>query len=167
MDKNQALSLLRLNQPLPSDDELDEELITGYNEARAYFVENPDPAVIPLFLNSFGDGDGLGIYPLVEDVFESFSTEQMTPHLLQAMQSEYPSVVYWSTQVADLFPHSSLIPQFQKLLSHDDAGIRAAAVQALRPIDDPRVDDILASALGAETDPTVIREIKEVMEYRA
>jgi len=71
MTTSEALSFLQAHQPMPDDDVLDAhpEILQKYEEVRKYFVENPDPRCIELFLNSFGGWNGFGVYQLVEDVF--------------------------------------------------------------------------------------------------
>ena len=49
MDKNQALSFLKENQPFPSDKEVDIEDIKSLDEVRKYFIENPYPEMYSPF----------------------------------------------------------------------------------------------------------------------
>jgi len=71
MTTSEALSFLQAHQPMPDDDALNAhpEILQKYEEVRKYFVENPDPRCIELFLNSFGERSGFGIYQLVDEVF--------------------------------------------------------------------------------------------------
>jgi len=55
------------------------DLMLQYEEVRTYFMEHPDPECIPLFLNSFGSGFGLGIYQMVEWLIEKFSQNRFFP----------------------------------------------------------------------------------------
>lgn len=54
---------------MPNDYDITQELINKYNNVRLYFSANPAEEAIPLFLQSFGEGDGFGVYQLVEDFF--------------------------------------------------------------------------------------------------
>ncbi|HHC4738976.1 hypothetical protein OM262_16015 [Escherichia albertii] len=67
MTKKEALASLSLHQPMPNDYDITQELITKYNDVRFYFCANLAEEAIPLFLQSFGEGNGLGVYQLVED----------------------------------------------------------------------------------------------------
>ena len=67
MTDNEAIEFLKTVQPLPDDSELSEELIAQYDEVRKHFIKSPNELAVPLLLNSFGDGDGFGVYQLVED----------------------------------------------------------------------------------------------------
>ena len=72
MTVEQGLAFLNAYQPMPDDTELSEELVRAYDEVRRFFIEHPDARCIPLFLKSFGAGDGFGVYQLVEDVLRHF-----------------------------------------------------------------------------------------------
>lgn len=54
MTKKEALAFLALNQPMPNDYDITQELINKYNNVRLYFSANPAEEAIPLFLQSFG-----------------------------------------------------------------------------------------------------------------
>ena len=92
MNTQEALEFLEQNQPMPADSELTEEHIAKYDEIRSFFIESPDLACLPLFLNSFGDGDGFGVYQLIEDVIGQLRFEEVLPHLLDALSSPFRSV---------------------------------------------------------------------------
>jgi hypothetical protein len=62
MNIDEAITFLKNHQPMPSDVDLDKETINGYDEARKVFLFNRAPECVPLFLNSFGEGDGFGVY---------------------------------------------------------------------------------------------------------
>ena len=103
MDTETALDFLSRHQPLPSDEDLSEDLIRDYDEVRRHFLENPDKRCIPLLLGSFGKGDGLGVYPLVEDVLAVYAADEVVPHLKVKLESSDPSIRYWCGQIAALF----------------------------------------------------------------
>lgn len=69
MTTDEALQFLSNHQPMPSDKDLTEELINQYDSVRCYFISHPDDRAINLFLRSYGDGDGWGVYQLVEGFF--------------------------------------------------------------------------------------------------
>lgn len=62
VNKEMALMFLTNHQPMPKDQELNESLISEYDEVRKYFLANPTQECLPLFLNSFGEYDGCGVY---------------------------------------------------------------------------------------------------------
>ena len=65
--RDEAIQFLKANQPLPNDDKLEKD-IEKFSEVKQFFVDNPDPECIPLFLNCFGDGGGFGLYQTIDDL---------------------------------------------------------------------------------------------------
>ena len=65
MTKDDALNFLLRYQPMPSDKDLTQDIIDKYDDVRKFFIKNPDRKAIELFLRSFGEGDGRGVYQLV------------------------------------------------------------------------------------------------------
>jgi hypothetical protein len=167
MTKEESLNFLRQYQPLPSDDQLSEQLITKFDEVRKYFIEHPDPEAIPLFLNSFGEGSGFGVYQLVEDVINKFPIELVLPHLTYALQSSNASVRYWSAQIAEFFPCGEIVKPLEQILLNDDSDSRSAAITALSDIEDSRVDDILRQAKEKEGDTDNFIQLIETLEVRS
>ena len=163
MNKDYALSFLKLHQPMPNDDILDEELISIYDEVRKYFLDNPSEECIPLFLNSFGEYDGLGVYQLVEDVILRFNHKTVVDYLKKSLRSEYKGVRYWCTQIALSFPDESLIAPLSDLLSDENSDIRIAAVMALFEIPNQNIMNILLSHLDMEKDSDVKECITEIL----
>lgn len=165
MNLIEAVDFLKENQPLPDDRvlETNSEILQKYNEVRKYFLENPDPICIPLFINSFGNGSGFGIYQLIEDVLLKYSSEQVIPHLIKGLNSEKYGIRYWSSQIASSFPDKKLIEQLAILLTDKASDIRYAVIVALAEIDDKRVIDLIKNAQKQEEDNEVLELIEEVM----
>ncbi|HZH62199.1 MAG TPA: HEAT repeat domain-containing protein [Metabacillus sp.] len=165
MDKNEAIDFLKNNQPLPEDNilELHPELIKKYDDVRKYFLANPDPICIPLFLNSFGNGSGFGVYQLIEDVLVKYSHEQVVPHLIESLNSKWYGVRYWTAQIASLFPDKRLIDPLKKLLKESDPDIRSAAITALAQINDYQALRLIKNAQLQEDDPSVLEIINDVL----
>lgn len=61
MTKDDAFNFLLRHQPMPSDNDLTQELIDQYDNVRKFFIDHPDRKAIDLFLRSYGDGDGWGV----------------------------------------------------------------------------------------------------------
>ena len=135
MTLHEALSFLKQHQPLPADESLNEEIINKYNEVRVFFEENLYPDCIPLFLNSFGEGDGFGVYPLIEDTMIKYLPEVVIPALVESLSKGKRSVKYWCAQIAGSFPDKRLISPLGLLLLEDsDRDIRYMSVVALEQI---------------------------------
>ena len=163
MNKDTAIAFLRSHQPMPNDDILDESLIDKYDEVRKFFIDNPSEECIPLFLNSFGEYDGFGVYQLVEDVILKFKHEVVIRYLSESLKSEHKGVRYWSAQIALLFPDEILIEPLSCLLTDEVCDIRMAAIMALAEISDPDIKKILNSHLSLETDDDIKEFITDVI----
>src|SRR6516162_9871217 len=136
MTTEQALAFLQAHQPMPDDRDLSEALIRKYDEIRQFFLAHPNPRCIPLFLTSFGAGDGLGVYQLVEDVVRRFSRETVVPHLQHGLAHPQRSSRYWNAEIAAHFPSPALLELLGKLLTEDDEDLQTAAAIALGQLQD-------------------------------
>lgn len=136
MIKSEALQFLSVHQPMPSDQDLTQELIDKYDSVRKFFIENPAKEAIPLFMQSYGDGDGWGVYQLVEDVFYECDVNDVVMSILNILEDTSISkgVRYWVTQLAAAFPDKKLINGLNISLSSGDEDIYEAAVIALNII---------------------------------
>lgn len=148
MTTEQGLAFLQAHQPMPDDRDLSEALIREYDAVRQFFMDHPDPRCIPLFLTSFGAGDGLGVYQLVEDVMRPFSRETVVPHLQRGLAHSQRSIRYWNAEIAAHFPSLDLLELLGTLLTEDDEDLQAAAAIALGQIQDARAETLLRNALA-------------------
>lgn len=138
MNRNEALSFLRDHQPMPDDDELTQEVIDKYDEARKLLTADPDKEVISLFLNSYGNGDGRGIYQLVEDVLYKCHRDDVIVEIKEILEnpSIADSVRYWVTQVSAAFSDVKLKKGLEISLKSKNEDIRDAAQLSIDMIDD-------------------------------
>lgn len=132
MNNDEALHFLADNQPLPPDALLGER-IQMFDEIRTFFKENYDPRCIPFLLNAFGEGDGFGVYQLVEDTVMRYPVDLVLPELQRALNSPHRGIRYWNAQIAALFPNAELVEHLEPLLK-EDFDMRYAAVTALSHI---------------------------------
>lgn len=133
MNKDEALQFLSEHQPMPSDKLLTQELIDKYDDVRRFFIEHPAKEAISLFMKSYGDGDGWGVYQLVEDVFYKCDSDDVVMSISNILENPLitKGVRYWVTQLAASFPDKKLINGLNISLSSDDSDIYEAAVIAL------------------------------------
>jgi len=131
MTRNEALNFLKQHQPMPHDCDAEGDLIEKYDEARKFFLAHPDEECIPLFLNSFGDWDGLGVYQMVEDVIVQYDKEAVLPHILTALKSRSDYIKYWCAQISSNFPDEALFAPLAELLKADNEDIMTAAATSL------------------------------------
>ncbi len=120
MDTEEALAFLAEHQPMPSDEDLTQDLIERYDEVRELFLTQDDARCVPLFLGSFGEGSGWGIYQLVEDVIFRYPHDLVIPALDRALQSPYTSVRRWCLQIATNYSDHFLVPHYKRLLFSED-----------------------------------------------
>lgn len=158
MTNEYGLNFLKQHQPMKSTKLVDNEVVAIYENVRTHFINNPDERCIPLFLNSFGEGDAHGVYQLVGEVMQVHPRNLVVLNLKESLQSRHASVRYWSAQIAADYPDASLVEQLIILVSDDDIDIRTAAVIALAEIPDARVIETLGELLSREPDE-VLREI--------
>lgn len=165
--KAEAFAFLREHQPMPTDEEISEEEARKYEEVRKFFIENPDRECVPLFLNSFGGKDGLGIYQMVEDVIMMYSKEIVLPYLLQAFNSSYESIKYWCIQISSNFPDERLLLPLVNFLQSDDdmetAVIIALAQLALNHIKENEILEIFEKEIEKISDSDTKEFVVEVL----
>lgn len=169
MTKTEAIFYLQQHQPMPNDGELKEKDAKKYEEVRCYFLAHPDERCIPLFLNSFGGKDGLGVYQMVEDVIISFDKNIVLPYIMDALNSQNDSVKYWTAQIASNFPEVCLFEPLVELLKCQDIDIKFAVITALAQIalSGKMVDEVI-KVINGETKMAIDEEYRifccEVLE---
>ena len=156
------LDFLKKHQPMLPDEELSEDELRIYDDARKYFKQNSNKSCIPLFLNSFGDRDGFGVYQLVEVVIFQFSIEDVLTHLKQALSNKSGSVQYWCAQIAGSFPSEALLPYLEALLYERDFDIKCATLNSLYFFEFPKTKDIIARYIEKETNIELINIAKDL-----
>lgn len=160
--KLEAICFLKQHQPMPNDNRLKGEEIEKYEEVRRFFINNPDAECVPLFLNSFGGKDGLGVYQMVEDVILMYDSKEVLPYILQAFNSLYDSVKYWAAQIASNFPDVSLFIPLVNLLGNEDFDIKFAAMTALSQLALKNINtDKIVQIIKEECKKTSDKEVKE------
>lgn len=164
MTESDALDFLRRHQPLPPDEHLTPDLIDTYDAVRRFFLEHPNDECVPLFLHSFGEGSGLGVYQLIEDTLRVHREDLVVSQLLSALCATEPSVRFWSAQIAQNYRDLRLLPPLVELLSDAQPGTRAAAVVALWELGDPSAQSLIRSLALTETDAEVLDAIAMLEE---
>lgn len=137
MDKVQAFQFLRLHQPMPADCDITQELIDKYDEVRRFFLAHPDKNAIPLLLQSFGDGDGLGVYQLIEDCFYQYDTNDVISCIAAILENPHTieSVRYWCTLLTMSFPDRRLLVGLDVSVQSSAEDVRDAALSAIKLIE--------------------------------
>ncbi len=159
MNRDHALAFLQQNQPLPGDAEL-ANIIHELVEVRDYFLANPEPACVPLFLNCFGDGSGYGVYQTIEDVIGKYDGDLVVGHLKKALFSNCPGVRYWCAQISETYDSKDLIEGLINVYRSGNVDAKCAALTALSGYEDSRVNQLARKALSDEGDNCIL-EIAE------
>ena len=138
MTKKEALAFLALNHPMPNDYDITQELINKYDDVRLYFCANPAEEAIPLFLQSFGEGDGLGVYQLVEDFLFKCDENIVVSNIASILENPLTikSVRYWCTLLAMAFSDNTLIKGLNISQQSDDEDTREMAMLSLKMIEE-------------------------------
>lgn len=160
---DEALAFLNDHQPMPSDREGSNDLFVRYDQIRRFFQANPDVRCLPLFLGSFGDGDGRGNYQLVEDVFRQFPPGDVIPCLQETLQNGTSVSRYWAAQIASLFPATTLVGSLAECLQDPDDDVRYMAVVCLEQISDQKSKDVLHHQRRVESSQEVLELLDEVL----
>ena len=88
LTKDSALAFLREHQPMPDTNLVDcEELIEEWARVCEYFTKHPCLESVPLFLGSFGGGDGYEMYQAFGDMIEEYNPEDVLPYFIDALNS--------------------------------------------------------------------------------
>lgn len=138
MTKENALNFLSRHQPMPSDENLTQDIINEYDEVRKFFIKNPDKRAIELFLRSYGEGDGWGVYQLVEDFFYQCSDIDVKKEIKKVLEDRTisDSVRYWVTQTAAAFNDEMLRNGLEISLQSKNIDIKDAANDAIELLDE-------------------------------
>jgi hypothetical protein len=166
MEPEEAIFFLREHQPMPPDGELTEDLARKYDEVRRYFISHPNADAVPLFLNSFGEGTGLGVYQRVLDVFRALPSGVVVPCLKAALVSPRRSVRRWTAQFAMDYPDVDLVGPLGALLdpTANDGDVREVATAALGFIADERARRILTDVAANDPDGEVRAAAREALD---
>ncbi|WP_276381637.1 HEAT repeat domain-containing protein [Flavobacterium sp. H4147] len=163
MNTELAIQFLENHQPMPSDEDLSEKLIQTYDEVRRHFLKVPDKRCISLFLNSFGNIDGFGVYQLVEDVILQFQKEDVIPILIKTLKSDYYSVRYWCAMISANYPSLELLSTLKNLLYEDDFDIKAASLTSLSMYKFEETVEILKKYIEYESDEELNADAKNIL----
>ena len=163
MKTDEALQFLRSHQPLPSTRIISEDMLKRFDEVRKHFAAHPDDRSVPLLLNSFGEGDGHGVYQLVEGAIVAHPESVVIPALLDGLRNPSGSVRYWNAQIAANYARPELVRPLVEIIKHGNLDERMAAVTALEIIGNSESRRELESAMKLNIESEVKEAIREVL----
>ena len=181
MTYEEAINFLKSHQPMPDtlvpipseNKELVNEiesLLTKWEEALDYFMEHPCEEAIPLFFNSLGDDDGLGVYTLLRHYLVKFPPEIVIPYFKSAFRSPSPIIRFWAADFAlDIDSGAQdFIEAMLPLLLDLDVEVKAFAINALSYkarngfFDWHLYETLLRQAYGKEIDEDIKQSYEEI-----
>lgn len=131
MTNDEALRFLAEHQPMPNTAVVSEKLLQQLNAILEHFETYLDDRCIPLLLNVFGEGDGHGVYQLVDSVILRYPVASVVPHLRLSLSNPRRCARYWATQIAAHYQHTNLIAPLLDLAVSEDSILRETSLFAL------------------------------------
>lgn len=166
MTTNEALQFLREHQPLPPTRVIEDAVIQEFDRVVKHFGTHLDARCVPLILNAFGEGDGHGVYQVVEDTILRYPDNVVVPSLLEGLRSPIRSVRTWNAEIAANYPNPELASPLIQLLWRGDVDERSAAVIALARYPLHEIEPELTKALNADMEAEVTDLIRDVLQMR-
>lgn len=163
MTTDEALQFLRSHQPLPPTRGISEDVLRRFDEVRQHFALHPDNRCVSLLLNSFGEGDGHGVFQLVEDAILAHPQSVVVHALLDGLRNPSGSVRYWNAQIAANCVCPELVPPLADILRRGSLDERIAAVTALEVIGTSEAKMELDAALQSNVENEVKDAIREAL----
>jgi hypothetical protein len=162
MSPDEAIQFLEAHQPMPPDADLTEELIGRFDEARRTLEHHYNRRTAHLLLNSLGEGDGLGVYQLVDATLRTLPRGDVVEALAEALRSPVRSVRAWSMEMALEYPEGKLVPHAIRLLRDSDRDQRVFAAYFLSTLDrlDATTIGLMREAQAREDD----EEIQSILQ---
>ncbi len=158
-----CLSFLSANQPLPADAALSADIVNELDSVRLWLCDHPVPEALPLLLRVFGEGDGLGVYPLIEDTVARFPRDAVVAELAAVLEGSPDATRYWALQLASTFPSECMVKPICHLLPVLDHDSRLAALTALEAIGGDEARRCLTAWAQKEIDPELRALISDIM----
>lgn len=103
-----AIRFLAANQPLPADLDLSDDQLAAIDAVTKIAQQTLDPRLVPLLINAFGEGDGLGNYVVWRGVLARCSPDVVVPPLTTALGSPFRSVREWAADLSLEFSHRAV-----------------------------------------------------------
>ncbi|HZM72997.1 MAG TPA: hypothetical protein VFC71_06440 [Candidatus Polarisedimenticolia bacterium] len=163
MNGQEAIDFLGRHQPMPPDEELTDELIGQFDEARRALALDPQGGGVRLLLNAIGRGSGFGVYQLVDDTLRAYDPDNVVQVLAELLATVPDDRSGWLMEYALDYPDERLIDPVVEALVRGDRDTRFFAASFLvdQFRDVPRVREAVRSARAREDDPEIVRVLDE------
>ncbi len=131
MNTEQALAFLLMHQPLPSTNKMSKELLSQFDQVRRHLIVNPDTRCLGPLLGALGEGDGHGVYQLVDQCLRAYEKATVVSALRSALESEVASVRMWAAELSAEYPDDALVSPLEQLARSGAEDARLSALIAL------------------------------------
>lgn len=161
MSTEKHIQFLRQHQPLPLHP--DDSMLGHFENVRRYFTNILDGRAVPLLLGALGEGDGHGIYLMVETTLHAYPPDVVVSALKDSLLSEHRSVRYWSAQFSAEFPSEELLAPLVDVYKAGSVDERIAVVTAIEVIGTVHAREHLQVFLDTEDEPAVRKMINSAL----
>ena len=158
------LDFLKAHQPLPDDRDANDVLFHEFEAARKFFAEELDERAVPLLIGALGNGDGHGIYPMVETTLLAYPGDVVIKALRDGLNSDHASVRYWSSQFSVNYPNGGLLEELVAAYGRGDVDTRIAVVTAIECIGTKEAIGQLTVLLENEWAESVAEMIRDAID---
>jgi len=160
MNTEKAFKFLLEHQPLPPTREMSKELLSEFDQIRRFFTANPDSRCIRPLLGAHGEGDGHGVYQVVDDCLRSHDSAIVTIEIERALRSNVPSVRMWAAEFASRYPNDSIVGALAQIVRADADETRRLAIMALNANKSARARSALNDLKA--NDPRIVVELADL-----
>jgi hypothetical protein len=130
----ELLSRLERLTPMPEDALLTENMLKEYDEVVTELEQFHDPRCLRPLIESFGYGQGFGIYWRTLHLIEKYDSQLVTKALTAALEHPNPGVRMWAVNILRRYRYEGAVASLAALLQDEAELVRAATVSALDAI---------------------------------
>ena len=142
------VSQLQRLSPMPEDSQLNEQLFREYELLVQEMSDFKNPKIIPTLIDSFGYGEGNGVYWKVLHLLEYFEMEQVDPILLERLKTGHRGSKMWAAYMLGRSRNNNAVENLIQTLSDTNHLVRRNAAMALGMIGDRRARIYLEGCLN-------------------
>lgn len=160
------ISALSAISPMPDDedeDALTESVLDDYHKIVSKLGELKDPKSIVPLIDSFGYGDGFGVYWTTLHTLEKFGYELLNPLLIDAIRKGEKGSRMWAAYMLGVSRCREAIDDLISLLKDDNELVRAKSALALGMIGDRWAIPYL-EAIGNDVSEAVRSRVEQAID---
>lgn len=132
METEKAIRFLTDHQPMPDDNDINEQQAETYFQILKLFEKEKDERCIPLLINSVSENTGMGMYEYISDALIKQDRQKVIENLRIGLKSNNQGVVYrccwWSVDI-DAW---DLLEDIKPLQFNENTDIQEAATAFIK-----------------------------------